>query len=271
MDSLLKDTRVAFRMLRKNPAFALTAIVTLALGIGASTAIFSVVNAVLLRPLPYTQPDRLAIIWGDMRTRNVTNFPMSPANFRDLRATTKTFSALAGVSTVKIPVGGDGYETEQVPAAFVTTNLFSVLGTRVVMGRDFVDADATPQAQPPNGATAGQAAPQRPPLPAMMILSYEFWKRRYGGDASVIGKSLQLGGLKAQVVGVAQPGIRPQGAQQRVLEDVLGVLRAGHAAGVGQQLVAVVIAVLAVFGRRRQRRAREKAAAERAESVAGRR
>ena len=206
MDSLLKDTRVAFRMLRKNPAFALTAIVTLALGIGASTAIFSVVNAVLLRPLPYTQPDRLAIIWGDMRTRNVTNFPMSPANFRDLRATTKTFSALAGVSTVKIPVGGDGYETEQVPAAFVTTNLFSVLGTRVVMGRDFVDADATPQAQPPNGATAGQAAPQRPPLPAMMILSYEFWKRRYGGDASVIGKSLQLGGLKAQVVGVAQPG-----------------------------------------------------------------
>ncbi|HTL93936.1 MAG TPA: ABC transporter permease [Gemmatimonadaceae bacterium] len=207
MDSLWKDTRVAFRMLRKNPAFALVAIVTLALGIGASTAIFSVVNAVLLRPLPYKDADRLAIVWSDMRNRNVNNFPMSPADFRDLRATTKTFSQLAGVSTFKIPFAGDGYEPEQVPAAFVTTNLFSVLGTHVMMGRDFVDADATPQPPPPNGATGGQAsAPQAPPLPAIMILSYEFWKRRYGGDASIIGKSLELGGLKAQVVGVAQPG-----------------------------------------------------------------
>jgi len=207
MDSLWKDTRVALRVLRKNPAFALTAIVTLALGIGASTAIFSVVNAVLLRPLPYTDADRLAMVWGDMRNRNVTDFPMSPADFRDLRATTKSFSALAGLSTFKIPFAGDGYEPEQVPAAFVTTNLFSVLGAHVMMGRDFVDADATPQPPPPNGAAAGQAAaPQAPPLPAIMILSYEFWKRRYGGDASIIGKSLELGGLKAQVVGVAQPG-----------------------------------------------------------------
>lgn len=206
MDSLWKDTRVAFRVLRKHPAFALTAIVTLALGIGASTAIFSVVNAVLLRPLPYTNPDRLAIVWGDMRNRNVTNFPMSPADFRDLRATTKSFSELAGLSTFKIPFAGDGYEPEQVPAAFVTTNLFSVLGAHVIMGRDFVDADATPQPPPPNGANAGQAAPQGPRLPAIMILSYEFFKRRYGGDASIIGKSLELGGLNAQVVGVAQPG-----------------------------------------------------------------
>ncbi len=205
MDSLWKDTRVALRMLRKNPAFALTAIVTLALGIGASTAIFSVVNAVLLRPLPYRQPARLAIVWGDLRNRNVTNFPLSPSDFRDLRADTHAFQGLAGVSTFRVPFGGDGFEPEQVSAAGVTTNFFSLLGAHVMAGRDFTDADATPQPQPPPNAAAGAAAPG-PQLPAMMVLRYEFWKRRYGGDPSVVGKSFDLGGQRVQVVGVLEPG-----------------------------------------------------------------
>ena len=206
MDSLWKDTRVALRMLRKNPAFAFTAIVTLALGIGASTAIFSVVNAVLLRPLPYRQPNRLAIVWGDLRNRNVTNFPLSPSDFRDLRAETHAFQGLAGVSTFRVPFGGDGFEAEQVSAAGVTTNFFSLLGAHVAMGRDFVDADATPQTPPPNATAAGAAAAPAPPLPAMVILRYEFWKRRYGGDPSVVGKSFDLGGQRVQVVGVLEPG-----------------------------------------------------------------
>ncbi|MGH7647007.1 MAG: ABC transporter permease, partial [Gemmatimonadaceae bacterium] len=181
------------RTLRKNPAFALTAIVTLALGIGATTAIFSVVNAVLLRPLPYRQPDRLAVVWGDLRNRNVTNFPMSPADFRDLRADAHAFQDLAGVSTFRQPLAGDGFEPEQVTVGSVTTTFFSLLGAHVALGRDFTDADATPQPQPPNGAPAGAAAPG-PRLPAMVVLRYEFWKRRYGGDPSIVGKSIDLGG-----------------------------------------------------------------------------
>jgi putative ABC transport system permease protein len=205
MDSLWKDTRIAMRTLRKNPAFALTAIVTLALGIGATTAIFSVVNAVLLRPLPYRQPDRLAVVWGDLRNRNVTNFPMSPADFRDLRADAHAFQDLAGVSTFRQPLAGDGFEPEQVTVGGVTTNFFSLLGAHMALGRDFTAADATPQPQPPNGAAAGAAAPG-PRLPAMMVLRYEFWKRRYGGDPSIVGKSIDLGGQSAQVVGVLEPG-----------------------------------------------------------------
>ncbi len=208
MDSLWKDMRVAFRMLRKNPAFALTAIVTLALGISASTAIFSVVNAVLLRPLPYRQPDRLAIVWGDLRNRNVRDFPMSSSDFRDFRAETKAFEGLAGVNTFRIPFGGDGFDPEQVPAAAVTTNLFSLLGAHIVVGRDFVDADATPQPPAPNGAAgAAGAAPAAPRLPAMMVLSYEFWKRRYGGDPNIVGRTIDLGGGQStQIVGVVEPG-----------------------------------------------------------------
>src|SRR3954469_3054270 len=102
MDALLKDLGYALRSLRKHPAFALIAILTLALGIGSSTAIFSVVNAVLLRPLPYADADRLALVWGDMRARNVTDFPFSPGNYLDLKQQSSTFQDIAALA----PFGG---------------------------------------------------------------------------------------------------------------------------------------------------------------------
>src|SRR5688500_2093432 len=126
MSSLWKDVVYSLRSLRQHPAFALTAIITLALGIGASTAIFSVVNAVLLRPLPYADADRLVLVWGDMRKRNVSDFPFPPGDFADLREQGTLFEGLAAVTTFRQPLAGDGNEPEQVSGAAVTTNLFSL-------------------------------------------------------------------------------------------------------------------------------------------------
>src|SRR5438105_2701963 len=134
-----KDLSFAVRTLRKNPAFTITAILTLALGIGASTAIFSVVNAVLLRPLPYANPDRLATIQTDMKARNVLNFPIAPGNMPDLRDQVTAFESIAAINAGPAPVVGEDGKPEQIVAAGVTTNFFSLLGERMALGRNFVE------------------------------------------------------------------------------------------------------------------------------------
>ena len=149
MDGLLQDARYALRTLRKSPAFVTTTMLTLALGIGANLAIFAVVNAVLLQPLPYTKSDRLVIAWGELRNRNVLNFPFSPGDFRDLKQQGTLFEDFAGVTTGPVPVTGDGGQPEQVSSAGATPNIFRLLGARIEFGRDFTDNDATPQPRPP--------------------------------------------------------------------------------------------------------------------------
>src|ERR1700689_4795546 len=120
---LTQELALAARTLRKSPVFALTAILTIALGIGASTAIFSVANAVLLRQLPYEHPDRLVIATSDMRNRNVRDFPFSNANFIDLRnGSTSSLQELAGVFTLLFNLPGESGAPEQVRVAVVTTN-----------------------------------------------------------------------------------------------------------------------------------------------------
>jgi hypothetical protein len=119
-----KDLSYAIRSLLKSPAFALTAVVTIALGIGASTAIFSVVNAVLLRPLPYRDADRLVLLWSDLRARNVKDFPISPGDLPDIRAGGTLFEGFAGVGTFRQPLTEDNVEPEQVRVAGVTPNIF---------------------------------------------------------------------------------------------------------------------------------------------------
>ena len=205
MDTLLNDLRYASRTLRKNPGFTAIAVITIALGIGASTAIFSVVNTVLLRPLPYADAGRLVIVWGELRTRSVNDWPLSPPHFQDLRQQATSFEALAALTPAgRTPIGGDGADPEQIRVASATPNVFSLLGARIAVGRDFVEDDATPQA-PPAGATAPVRAPQ---LPAIAILSDGFWRRRYGGDTSVVGRTIDFGGGggRAQIVGVLAPG-----------------------------------------------------------------
>jgi predicted permease len=205
---LTKDLGYAARALRKSPVFLLTATVTIALGIGASTAIFSVANAVLLRPLPYKDPDRLVLAGGDMRARNVFDQPMSNENFTDLRNGTKTmFEDFAAVFTFRNNVPRADGTPEQVHFAQVTTNFFRVLGAKFAAGRDFDDTDGQPQppAPQPGATTTGAAAPPR--LPTIAILSYEYWQRRFGGNRDVLGRAMLNNTPKSpQIVGVLAPG-----------------------------------------------------------------
>jgi predicted permease len=203
-----RDLAVATRVLRKSPVFALTAALTIALGVGASTAIFSVTNAVLLRPLPYRDPARLVVACTDWRKRNVRDFPLSNANFIDLREGTKSaFEDLAGVFTFPLTLQHQDGTPEQSNAAVVTTNFFRLLGGGIAYGRDFNDHDALPNPAPPPPGAQQPGTPPPPRLPVHAILSYEYFQRRYGGDLSVIGHPLAIG-PQAQgpiIVGVLQP------------------------------------------------------------------
>ncbi len=238
MQSLLKDVTYAWRTLRSNPAYSLTAIITLALGIGASTAIFSVVNAVLLRPLPYGDAGRLTLIWGDMVKRNVKDFPFPPGDLPDLRQQATLFQEIAGVSTFRQPLVGDGGEPEQVNIAGVTDNVFTVLRARIVLGRNFNESDATPLPAPPQGAPgAPPPAPAvgpdgQPAVVASWILSYAFWQRRYGGDRNVIGKTVDVGNGRAEIIGVVAPEFEllfPPSANVVRNPDIYSALRIDYA------------------------------------------
>jgi predicted permease len=201
----LRDLAFAGRTLRKSPVFALTAAITIALGVGASTAIFSVTNAVLLRPLPYKDPDQLVIIPTDMRNRGVKDFPFSNANFIDFREATKSeFQGLAGVFTFPLTLTGEDGMPEQVRAGVVTTNYFQLVGAGIALGRDFSNDDGQPQPPPPAPGTQSATPPQR--LPVMAIISYEYFQRQFGSNPSVIGQSLNKGKpFSPRIVGVLAP------------------------------------------------------------------
>jgi putative ABC transport system permease protein len=195
-----RDLIHAARGLRKNLAFTLTAILTIAMGIGASTAIFSVVNAVLLRPLPYQDAGRLVLIESDLKARGVKDFPLSPPDFADLRVGANLLEDISALTTGRMVVPGDNSPSEQVATAFSIPNFLRFMGARTVLGRDLNDADATPLPPVP----AGQNPP--PPPVTSAVIRYEYWQRRFGGDPNIIGRSFDFGAGKAQVVGVLEPG-----------------------------------------------------------------
>ena len=208
---MLNDISYAFRTLRKSPIFTITVVVTIALAIGASTAIFSVTNGVLLRKLPYKDPERLVLAASDLQKRNVKDFPMSNADFLDLRNGAKSnFDDFAAVQSFRLTLPGLDGTPERVRVAAVSTNFFQMMGGSIVAGRDFQDSDGTPQPQPP-AAAAGNApaANQPPPLPTMAIISNEYFRQRFGGDRSIVGKPLPVSaafGPPPTIVGVLAPG-----------------------------------------------------------------
>ena len=208
MDTFVNDLLYAARGLRKNLGFAVVATATIALGIGACTSIFSVVNAVLLRPLPYADADRLVYIWGELRARNVNDWPFSPPDYRDLRLqSTAVFDDVAGViPAFRTPLSDGGGEPEQIRVSAVTPNVFRLLGGRSLIGRDFVDDDAAPQPEGTPQPGAAVQAPAAPQLPAMAIISHGLWQRRYGGDPGIVGRDVELGNNRAEIVGVLSPG-----------------------------------------------------------------
>ena len=204
---LFKDLLYTARTLRKAPGFTVAAAVTIALGIGASTAIFGVANTVLLRPLPYKAPDRLVLACNDLRRRSVKDFPFSNADFLDLRHGAKSaFEDFGAVNTGRGPLPQADGTPEQVRFGVVSANFLRLMGARVVIGRDFQDSDGLPQpAVPQAGAVPGEPAPQQ--LPVFAILSYGYFQRRFGGNTSVLGQMLHVpGGQPPIVAGVLAPG-----------------------------------------------------------------
>jgi putative ABC transport system permease protein len=232
--SFARDLSFAVRTLRKNPAFTLTAVITLALGIGATTAIFSVVNSVLLRPLPYDHPERLTIIWGELRTRQVYDWLFAPGDIKDLQDQATLFEGIAAVRTNPVPLIVEGAPPQQIQVATVTPNIFDVLGVKTQRGRGFTEEDGRPQPRPPqapDGVVGGpQAAQQGPPpqrLPQVAVLSDGFWRRQYGSDPSIVGKDIQTGFGPVHVVGVLNPGVEllfpPKAGVQRLPDVWLSV------------------------------------------------
>jgi putative ABC transport system permease protein len=236
MRHLITDVTYAMRSFRKKPAFAITAIGALGLGIGATAAIFSVVDAVLLTPLPYQAPARLVHVWQDMRNRNVSDFPWPPADFHDFRVQTTSFEGIAALATDRevIPAGSGYGEAELLRTGIATPNLFRVLGTRILMGSDFADADGTPI--PAQGGPAGDAPPvaEGSAPPPRTILSYQFWQRRFGGDPATVGSVVHLGDQPFEVIGVLEPGFEllfPPGINIERMPDLWTPLRVDFAAG----------------------------------------
>jgi putative ABC transport system permease protein len=198
------DLRLARRALLRSPGFALAAVLTLALGIGGNTALFSVLEAVVLRPLPYPDADRLVVLWVDLLKRDVRNYPSSPADLVDYREA-EAFSGVAGAVTFPTTLTGTSGapgegRPERLQAGWVTTNLFEVLGVAPRLGRGFEPADGAP--------FDPQASPGAEEPPAVVLLGNDLWRRRFGGDPEVVGRLIRLDGAAAQVVGVMPPGVQ---------------------------------------------------------------
>jgi len=195
MQTLWQDLRYGARMLLKQPGFTLIAVLTLSLGIGANTAIFSVVNAALLRPLPFTEPDRLARLWETNLKRNLPSFSVSAPNYVSWKEQSQTFERLAAWKRQSVNLTGRG-EPERLEGAIVSGSLFSLLGVKPAMGRDFL-----PEEDQPHGRRAA-------------IISHGLWERRFGRDPNLIGQALALDGVSHIVVGVAPSGFDfPQGTE----------------------------------------------------------
>jgi putative ABC transport system permease protein len=183
---LSADLRYAFRSLLNAPGFTLAAIATLAVGIGATTAIFSVVDGVLLKPLPFSQPDRVVSVFQDDRKKNVPHDAVAPGNFADWRERSRSFAGLASVEPFSLPYTGPDGE-EQIYTWAVTQDFFAILDARPAVGRLFQPSDFIPGP------------------PQVLVLTYASWQRRFGGDPSIVGKRLLMGTVPATVIGVLPP------------------------------------------------------------------
>jgi putative ABC transport system permease protein len=185
-DAIRNDIRISLRTMRRSPLFTALAVTALALGIGATAAIFAIVNGVLLRPLPYRDPGRLVMLWSNnthLTTAGADRNPVSPANFLDYKNLSHAFSdAQAMYSFLTTPSFTDGGVTEIVQGAAVSNGMFALLGRGAYLGRTF------------EGNEQGVA-----------MLSYPFWMRRYGGDRSVIGRQVVGDGAPMQIIGVMPP------------------------------------------------------------------
>jgi predicted permease len=184
LEQLQQDIRLGLRQLRKNPGFAAVAILTLALGIGANTAIFSVINSVLLRPLPYHDPENLVMVWESNSQHINSHNTVSPPNFLDWQSRNTVFSSMSFIFDERDNLTGNG-DPEEIVVQNVSTNFFSLLGVNLLFGPGFR----------PENSQAGHDD--------VVILSYGLWKQRFAGDPAIVGKFIVVNGHAQTVVGVA--------------------------------------------------------------------
>lgn len=187
METILQDLRYAARTLARTPGFTAVAVATLALGIGATTAIWSLVDAVLLRPLPFSEPDRLAAVWMT-GGQGGERYPMSEADLRDWRARNRAFAQVSAFVETRFALTGEG-EPELLSGAWVTSNFFATLGVRPLLGRAPLPEDDRPAAE------------------AAVVLSHGFWRRRFAADPRVVGRTVALDGSRLTVLGVMPPEV----------------------------------------------------------------
>jgi putative ABC transport system permease protein len=188
-ENLLNDVRYGLRMLRKSPSFTFFAAAVLALGIAANSAIFSIADNVLVRPLPYRDTNRLVMVWEDASAYDFPKNTPAPGNFNDWKSRNQVFEDVAAIANASLNLTGDG-NPEDLIGKRVTANLFSVLGVTPALGRDFrADDDLSGS-------------------PHVAILSYGLWLRRFGGDPHVVGKEITLNFEKCTVVGVMKRGVQ---------------------------------------------------------------
>jgi predicted permease len=198
--------RIALKSLSRSPGLFATATLLLALGIGATTALFSVVQGVLLAPLPYHQPDRLVRIWSELAARNVPYFPESPTNLEDFRRQATQFEDIAGVNTGGATVRRAGGEPREVQVGNSTWNLLAVLGVQPILGRAFREEDgAFSTTDVPDGA---QFPANAFAIPRVAMISHGLWQAEFAGGADAIGQLLDLGGATVEVIGVLPQGFR---------------------------------------------------------------
>jgi putative ABC transport system permease protein len=194
---MLEEFRYAVRSLSRNPGFTLVAVLALGLGIGASTAIFSVVNAVLLKPFPFPDSDRLVMLWEQPSTekRNMINGRQisccrnNPINFIEWRSRNASFERVAAFTQIAGNLTGEG-EPEQVPGLMVTDGFFEILNVRPYRGRTFRSEEDTPNNN------------------NVVILSHELWQRRWGGDPTIVGRKIMVNSRLMEVVGVMPAAFR---------------------------------------------------------------
>src|SRR5688500_13944537 len=188
MPPMMNDVRLAARRLARHPGLVVAVVVTIALGVGATTAIYSALRAVVLRPFPYPDSDRLVWIAESSPARGLHSFSVSAPTYADWRSQARSFADLAAQVSYGVVSSGDG-EPHRVSGAQVSTNWFTLLGVPMVLGRAFTASDSA------QGDTR------------LVVLSSEFWRRRFGGDRTLIGKAITLNDSLFTIVGVAAPGL----------------------------------------------------------------
>lgn len=189
METLIQDLRFGFRMLAKNAGFTAVAVIIMALGIGANTAIFSLVRTVMLRPLPFREPGRLVMVWEDASFIGFPRNTPAPANYSDWKTQNKVFDGMAAVNDRTFNLTGDG-EPEKVDAFGVTADFFALLGVEPAVGRVFLPDE------------------DKPGTNRVTLISYALWQSRYGGDPNLAGRDILLNGEKYSVVGVMPRGFQ---------------------------------------------------------------